>query len=197
MAVQPRGKVVIVSGPSGAGKTTVIQEVFRRSKLPLVRSISATTRPPRAGETNGVDYHFLSVDEFQNRRDKGEFLECCEVFKGGDWYGTLRSEVATGLSGGKWVVLVIDVQGAESVRKAFPDAVSIFIHPGSLDILERRLRSRGPEAEAVIQCRLARARQELELASQYGYVVVNDDLDRAVGEVCELLSQESEADRNA
>jgi len=106
------GRLVVISGPSGAGKTTLVERVFQKCPLPLVRSVSATTRPPRRGETNGVDYHFLSPEEFQARKNRGEFLECFEVFGRGYWYGTLSSEVATGLAAGKWVVLNIDVNGA-------------------------------------------------------------------------------------
>src|SRR5688572_12817880 len=105
------GHVVIISGPSGAGKSTVVNRLLEACKLPLAKSICATTRPSRQGEADGVDYHFLSRDEFFARRDRGEFLEHKEVFGQGRWYGTLKSEVTTGLNAGKWVVLEIDVEG--------------------------------------------------------------------------------------
>ena len=151
------GKLVVVSGPSGAGKTSVMQRVYQTCRLPLVRSVSATTRPPRDGESDGVDYHFLSDEEFQLRRKRGDFLECFQVFTQGYWYGTLRSEVTTGLAAGKWVVLEIDVQGALAIVGRFPTAITIFLRPGSRKELERRLRGRGTETEEAIRCRLAQA----------------------------------------
>ncbi len=192
-----RGRLVIVSGPSGAGKTTVLRGVFQRRPVPLVASVSATTRPPRPGETNDVDYHFLSQDEFDLLRERGDFIECFEVFGRGHWYGTLRDEVTSGLQAGNWVVLEIDVQGALSVMQRHSDAVSIFVRPGSIEELERRLRGRDTETEEAIRRRLAQARHELALADRYRYQVVNDDLDRAVQEICNILTQESEVGRDA
>ena len=191
----PKGRgerIVIVSGPSGAGKTTVMQEVLRRAPSPLIDSVSATTRPPRPGEVDGKDYHFLTNDDFQLRRQRGEFLECYQVFGKGHWYGTLLSEVTAGFLAGKWVVLNIDVQGALTVINRFADAISIFIRPGSLAELERRLRGRGTETEEAIQRRLARAKEELAFASRYRYNVVNDDFDQAVEEICNILTKEWE-----
>ncbi len=188
---------MIVSGPSGAGKTTVMREVYRQSPVPLVRSVSATTRPPRTGEADGVDYHFLTPEKFQSLRQQGEFLESFEVFGRGCWYGTLNSEVAPRFVDGKWVVLEIDVQGAAAVRRQFADAISIFLRPSSIAELERRLRGRGSENEASIQRRLARAQEELRWADQYQHQVVNDDIDQAVREICRILSQAWEAEQNA
>jgi len=189
-----QGRLVIVSGPSGAGKTTVLRKVFERSRQPLVASVSATTRPQRPGEVDGVDYHFLSEREFQLRRERGDFLECFEVFGRGHWYGTLREEVLSGLRAGKWVVLEIDVQGALAVMQEYPRAISIFVEPESLDELERRLRDRKTETEEAVQRRLAKARWELDRADRYRYRVVNADgeMDRAVREICDVLNQESE-----
>lgn len=197
MSRQRNGRIVIVSGPSGAGKTTVLSRVFERSELPLVASVSATTRPPRPGERDGVDYHFLSPEEFDDRRQRGEFLECFEVHQKGTWYGTLEREVLTGLSEGKWVVLEIDVQGALAVMAKYPDAVSIFIRPagGGLDELRRRLEGRGEPAQSIAR-RLETARRELDAARHYRYQVVNDRIDRAVGEICEILSREWEKARD-
>jgi guanylate kinase len=186
------GRLVVVSGPSGAGKTSVMQRVYQECRVPLARSISATTRPPRDGETDGIDYHFLSDEDFQIRRQKGEFLECFQVFGQGYWYGTLGSEVATGLGQGKWVVLEIDVQGAQAVMQRFPSVVSIFLRPSSQEELERRLRHRGTETEQSIQRRLGQAERELAVAGRYRYQVINDDLDQAVHEVCEILTREWE-----
>jgi guanylate kinase len=191
-----KGRLVVVSGPSGAGKTSVMRRVYRTCGVPLVRSISATTRPPRSDETDGADYHFLSEEEFASRRARGDFLECFQVFGRGYWYGTLRSEVATGLAAGKWVVLEIDVQGALAVMGQFPDAITIFVRPGSVAELERRLRGRGTETEEAIQRRLARANEELRLADRYRYQVINDQIDRAVDEICHILTQHGECLRN-
>ena len=178
----------MVSGPSGAGKTSVMRRVYQVCRLPLVRSVSATTRPPRNGETDGVDYHFLSDEEFDLRRKRGDFLECFQVFTQGFWYGTLWSEVTTGLAAGKWVVLEIDVQGAQAVAERFRDAITIFLQPGTREELERRLRGRGTETEEAIRRRLARADRELALAGRYQYQVINDDMDQAVQEICAILA---------
>jgi guanylate kinase len=184
--------VVVVSGPSGAGKTSVLHRVYESCPVPLTRSVSATTRPPRPGEIDGVDYHFLTHAEFQSHRERGDFVECFEVFSQGYWYGTLRSEVTTGLNAGKWVVLEIDVQGALTVMDQYADAIGVFIQPDSLEELERRLRGRGTETEEAIQRRLATARRELAVAARYQYHVINDDMDRAVREISDILTQEWE-----
>ncbi|NQU22824.1 MAG: guanylate kinase [Candidatus Nealsonbacteria bacterium] len=197
MSATDCGRLVIVSGPSGAGKTTLLRGVFQQCSLPLVRSVSATTRPPRPGEVDGVDYHFLTQDAFDLARQGGGFLECFEVFGRGHWYGTLLSEVTPSLDAGKWVVLEIDVQGAISVMQRYGDALSIFIRPASLEELERRLRGRGTEAEEAVKRRLNQAKRELTLADRYRYQVVNDEVDRAVQEICDILTQESETTRNA
>lgn len=182
------GKLIIISGPSASGKTTLMAKLFQRAPGPLTASVSATTRPPRPGEVDGRHYHFLSPEEFERRRKNGEFLECFEVYGRGYWYGTLRSEVDAGLKAGRWVVLEIDVHGALQVLERFPDAVTIFVHPGSLAELERRLRGRGTEQEADIQRRLATARDELQYISRYRHEVINDNLERAVDEICGLLN---------
>ncbi len=180
---------MVVSGPSGVGKTTVLRRLLASCPLPLRQSVSATTRPPRSGEVDEVDYHFLAQDEFARRREQGEFLECCEVFGQGWWYGTLLSEVTPSLEAGEWVILGIDVHGAQAVMDRFPEAITIFIRPSSLQVLEQRLRGRGTEDERSIQQRLARARRELALADRYRHQVVNDDLDHAVEEICNILTQ--------
>jgi guanylate kinase len=190
------GRVIVVSGPSGAGKTSVMQRVYQECRVPLVRSVSATTRPPRSGETDGVDYHFLSDKEFQLGRKRGDFLECFEVFAQGCWYGTLWLEVTTGLSAKKWVVLEIDVQGALAVLERFPDAITIFLRPSSQEELERRLRGRGTESEEAIASRLARADRELALANRYQYQVINDNMDQAVHDICRILTSQWEKCQN-
>ncbi|MFV0445149.1 MAG: guanylate kinase [Planctomycetaceae bacterium] len=181
-------QVVVLSGPSGSGKTTIVNRLLAESPVPLRMSVSATTRPMRPGETNGVNYHFLSQAEFDRRREAGEFLEFAEVHKSGFWYGTLRSEMDRIHASGCWALLEVDVHGALSVMQHYPEALSIFLETPSVDEYERRLRSRGTESETVIQRRLQTARSELELASRYRYRVVNDDLDRAVRSICDLLA---------
>ncbi|MGO8691779.1 MAG: guanylate kinase [Thermoguttaceae bacterium] len=189
----PRGRLVVVSGPSGAGKTTVLRRVLQSCRVPLAASVSATTRPPRPGETDGVDYHFLAPEEFDRRRRNGDFIECFQVFEEDDWYGTLRSEVSAGEQAGKWVVLNIDVHGALAVTEQFPDAITIFVRPSSLDELERRLRGRGTESNELIRRRLQTAKKELELADRYRYQVINDDVDLAVEQIDTILTQQWEA----
>jgi guanylate kinase len=196
MAEVPRGRLVVVSGPSGAGKTTVLRQVFACAPVPLVRSVSATTRASRPGEVDGQSYHFLSPADFQARRARGEFLECFEVFGEGHWYGTLRSEVDAGLKAGKWVLLEIDVQGAMAVVEKYPDAVTVFLRPPSLEVLEARLRGRRTESEQAIQRRLAQARGELALADRYAHRVVNEEGNeqRAAQEICEILKCQRRSD---
>jgi guanylate kinase len=186
----------VVSGPSGVGKTSVMREVYRTSRVPLIRSVSATTRPPRPDETDGLDYHFLTNGEFDLRRKRGDFIECVEVFGQTYWYGTLWSEVASGLNAGKWVVLEIDVQGALAVVERFPTAITIFLRPSSHEELERRLRGRGTETEQAIERRLAQADHELAQASHYQYQVINDDMNMAVRDIREILVIEWERTRH-
>ncbi len=186
------GKLVVISGPSGVGKSTVVREILKQFDGKLRLSISATTRPPRPGEQDAVHYHFLTDQEFSQRREAGKFVECIEVFGRGHWYGTLWSEVRPILAAGKWVLLEIDVDGAENIFKQFGlnqfDApVSIFLQPNTFEELEHRLRSRATENEEAIQRRLSVARHELELADRYEHQVVNDTVQRAVQEISQLL----------
>jgi guanylate kinase len=186
---QSPGKVVVISGPSGVGKTTVLKRLFERAPVPLVASVSATTRPPRPGEVDGEDYHFLSDEEFTRLHQRGDFLEAFEVFGRGYWYGTLLEEVTTGLQAGKWVVLEIDVQGALAVMERYPDAITVFLMPPSQEVLERRLRGRKTETDEVVGRRLDEARREMALAHRYRHRVVSDDVERTVNEICEILAR--------
>jgi guanylate kinase len=187
MQASAAGMLVIISGPSGAGKSTVVRQLLDQCDLPLRLSISATTRKPRPEEQEGRDYHFLSSSEFQRRREAGAFLECKEVFGRGDWYGTLRSEVEAGLTSGCCVLLEIDVEGALSVLEQRPDTITIFLHPGSMDELERRLRARATENEVSIQRRLEVARREMDYLSRYRFEVINRTVDQAVQDICNIL----------
>ena len=191
--MSPTGRIVAISGPSGAGKTTLVRCVFQHCPR-LVHSVSATTRPPRPGEVDGQDYHFLTPQEFERRRQAGQFLECFQVYGRDYWYGTLENAVTPSLCEGKWVVLEIDVQGTMAVLLRYPDAITIFVRPGSMEQLEFRLRNRGTESNEAIQRRLAVARHELACADRYQYHVLNDDLDRAVGEICDILIQQGVSD---
>jgi guanylate kinase len=183
-------KLIVLSGPSGVGKSTILKKLLVRHPGRLRLSVSATTRPPRQGEIDGVDYHFLSDTEFARRREAGEFLECCEVFGRGHWYGTLLEEVRSSRDSEKWVVLDIDVDGAEKVLRQFPDVLTIFLRPSSVQELERRLRARGTESPEAITRRLEVARRELARADQYRFQVVNDVVDRAVDEITDILTKQ-------
>jgi guanylate kinase len=186
------GKLIIISGPSGAGKSTVARRLLETCPAPLILSVSATTRPPRPGEKDGVDYHFLTSEEFAARRNRREMLECFEVFGRGYWYGTPREDVATSLAEGKWVVLEIDVDGAQTVLGEYPEAITIFVTPGSMEELERRLRGRGTESEETILRRLEVARREMDRATAYRHRVVNDEVERAANQICDLLKNDGD-----
>ncbi|MCS6850144.1 MAG: guanylate kinase [Gemmataceae bacterium] len=180
-----QGPLVIISGPSGSGKSTIVARLLATCGLPLRLAVSATTRPPRPSEVDGVHYYFWSRERFQDEVAAGAFLEWAEVY--GHLYGTLRREVDDPRSRGYGVILEIDVQGAAQVRQQCPDAVAIFIRTSSLDTYAQRLRQRGTEDPAALQRRLAAVCHELDQAPRYDYQVVNDDLEQAVAQVCDII----------
>lgn len=180
----PKGALIIISGPSGAGKGTLVDRLIARVPRLWV-SVSATTRAPRPGEVPGEDYIFISSEEFSRRIEAGDFLEWAEVH--GNRYGTLRSEVEARLAEGRDVILEIDPQGALQVKELMPEAVLLFIIAPSLDELERRIRTRGAETDEQIRTRLATAVRELELVECYDHVVENDDVARATDELVALI----------
>ncbi len=185
--VQSKGKLFVISGPSGAGKGTLRKELFRRVPN-LVYSVSVTTRKPRAGEKDGVDYFFISKEEFERMKRKGELLEWAEVH--GNLYGTPKKFVESKLKEGKSVVLEIDVQGAFQVKKSFPEAVLIFILPPSEEELIRRLKKRGTETEKEMELRLKNAQWEMGKMDVYDYAIINDDVERASDELVKIVTKE-------
>jgi guanylate kinase len=184
-------RVIVITGPSGVGKGTLIRGLLER--LPrLELSTSATTREPRPGEVDGVAYHFLSPEDFASRVAASEFIEHAEY--SGNRYGTLRSEVQRRLDQGRPVVLEIEVQGARQVREALPDAVAVFIAPPSLDALRARLVGRGTDTPEQVEARLRTAERELEAQDEFPHVVVNDRLQEATEDLVRVVS-EALADR--
>ncbi|MDM8245202.1 guanylate kinase [Collinsella tanakaei] len=179
-------KLFVISGPSGAGKGTLVARV-RELRPDLGLTVSATTREPREGEIDGTSYYFLTEEEFSRRLDADEFVEWANVH--GHRYGTLVSEVSSKLAAGSSLVLEIDVQGAFQVKERFPEAVLVFIMPPSLPVLQERLSNRGTESADSLALRLANAEREMALADRYDDVVVNDDLDRAVDELLAVLDK--------
>lgn len=186
--MKERGTLVVVSGFSGAGKGTVLAQVLAR-RPDLYFSVSFTTRAPREGEQDGVNYHFVTREEFQARIGRGEFLEYAEYV--GNYYGTSMQVIREKLERGIDVVLEIEIQGAAKVREKLPEAVSLFLVPPSFEELSRRLHARGTDSEEKIQQRLATAREEAKEIVNYDYIVVNDTVDHAVEEILAILTAES------
>ncbi len=170
MADVKKGVLLVVSGPSGCGKGTVL--AFVKEKGNYCYSVSATTRKPRVGEAHGVNYFFISKEEFEEKLRRGEMLEYTEY--SGNFYGTPKDYVETCLAEGKNVILEIETEGAMNIKRIHPEALLVFIAPPSLDVLEARLRGRGTETEDAIQRRLAKARVEMELVNEYDFAVVNE-----------------------
>jgi guanylate kinase len=181
-----KAPLIILAGPSGSGKSTIIARLLKERGLPLRLSVSATTRPARPYEKDGVHYYFWTREQFANQRQAGAFLEWATVH--GQWYGTLRSEVEEYRAQGIGVLLDIDVQGAAQVRAQYPDCLSLFIRTSSWEEYERRLRKRGEGADSIAR-RLATARRELERIGEFDHVIVNDDLEIAVAEVRKWIEQ--------
>ena len=183
------GKLIIFSAPSGSGKSTIIGRLMANKELNMAFSISCTSRPPRGTERDGVEYFFVTPDEFRRKIADGEFLEYEEVYKD-RYYGTLKSQVERQLEAGDNVVLDVDVKGACNIKQFYGDrALAVFIQPPSIDELRRRLEGRGTDAPAVIEDRLARAEFDLGFAPKFDKVIVNDDLDRAVSEALEAVRE--------
>lgn len=186
--VKPRGFALVISAPSGTGKSSITKGVLERDKR-CVLSVSATTRQPRAGEVNGKDYFFVSREEFERKQRDGELVEWTEF--AGNFYGTPRAFLEKVKAHGGVAILDIEIQGARQIRRTMPDAVTVFVAPPSMSTLEERLRRRGTETEEAIQKRLARVPLELAAAQEYDYLVYNDALEDAIGAVLEIIDVES------
>ena len=187
----PGALLVIISGPSGVGKDTIIDALRRRDRQPAFHYvITCTTRAPRTGEVDGVSYHFLTVERFLGLRDAGELLEANEVH--GNWYGTPRREVGAALAAGRDVILKIDVQGAQAVKERVPDALLVFVVPPSMEALFQRLRSRATESADELELRQRNAAIELARQGDYDRVVVNEtgEVERTAAEIEAIIEQE-------
>ena len=185
-----KGLLIVISGPSGVGKGTVRDKFVNDPQLNLAFSVSMTSRQPRAGEQDGVDYFFVTRERFEEALKNDELLEWTEFV--GNYYGTPLAPLNEKLAEGKTVFLEIEIEGALQVMKQFPDILSIFIVPPSFEELERRLRSRGTEDEATIEKRLEKAKEEISCRGRYKYNVINDDLDKAVREVYDIIHRDDE-----
>lgn len=183
---EKKGSIFIISGPSGCGKNTVYDALTKKTDS-LMQTVSVTTRAPRNGETDGVDYYFVSKDEFLKKIQDDEFIEY--VNYGENYYGTLKSEVERIISCGKNVVLVIEVRGALNIKKAFPEAVSIFILPPSEEELRKRILLRGENTPEELETRLSIAAEEMQFRENYDHCVVNDELDECVEEIFNIIEK--------
>ncbi len=181
------GRLVVVSGPSGVGKGTLVNRLLEVCKN-TQRGVTCTTRDPRPGEIEGVDYYFIKPEQFREMIEKGEFLEYAQVHL--NLYGTPVFSVSRTREKGIDVLLEIDYQGARAVKEKMPDTVMIFIAPPSMDELEQRLRGRGTESEEAVAKRLHNAQTEIDHIPMYDYLVVNDDIDTAAGELCSIITAE-------
>ncbi|MCG0274677.1 MAG: guanylate kinase [Thermosediminibacteraceae bacterium] len=182
-----RGLLIVLSGPSGAGKGTLCNLLLQR-RPELVLSVSVTTRPPRPGEVHGVNYYFTDVENFERMIEKGEFLEWAKVYN--NYYGTPKKFVEEQLQQGKDIILEIDIQGARQVKENCPDAVFIFILPPDIEELKNRIKKRGSETKESFDLRIKSAEEELKAVSDYDYAVVNDDLEEAVKKLESIIIAE-------
>ena len=182
-----KGLLIVLSGPSGTGKSTVCRALLKKHE-DIALSVSCTTRAPRKGETDGVSYFFIAQEQFSKMIEENAFLEYAQVFD--NYYGTPRSFVEQQLCAGKDVLLEIDVQGALKAKEAFPEGVYVFLVPPSRQELERRIRSRGTETEQQIATRLGKANAEMKLIRKYDYVIVNDEVEKVIGSVENVLAAE-------
>jgi guanylate kinase len=181
------GRLFVFTAPSGAGKTSLIDAVMREDQT-LKISVSYTTRAPRAGEKDGVDYHFIDQNTFLAMRERGEFLESAEVH--GNHYGTGKQVILDAVKRGDDLILEIDWQGAQQVRRLYPECIGIFILPPSVEELERRMRTRGQDAEEVIRRRVQNAREELSHAGEFKYAIINKDFETARRELASIIQRE-------
>ncbi len=179
------GSLFVIAAPSGAGKTTLTRMALAQNSR-LALSISTTTRAPRPGEENGVHYHFVSIETFKQMQVAGDFLESAEVH--GNFYGTSRQGIESLLAADRDVILEIDWQGAQQVRRVYPESVGVFIVPPSFDVLETRLQGRGQDSSEVIARRLANAREELQHLNEFPYVIINENLDEALAELLAVFA---------
>jgi len=182
-----KGKLFVVAGPSGAGKATLVRGLLAADAR-VQLSVSFTSRAPRDGEQDGRDYHFVSREEFLAMVNRGEFLEHAEVH--GNLYGTSQKWITDAMAAGQDILLEIDVQGAQQVRKIFGDEIGIFILPPSAEVLEQRLRNRGTDSEEAIVRRLANAREEIARLAEFDYVIVNEHIDQAVRDIIGIVRAE-------
>lgn len=182
-----RGKIIVLSGPSGVGKTTICDRLLA-SRSDLRYSVSATSRPKRSVEKNGREYIFMDVAEFRGKIEEGFFIEYAEVY--GNYYGTPAAALEQGLSAGYNILMDVDVQGARKLMNYYPDGIFIFIMPPDITELERRLKKRDTDHDAVIRKRLANARRELAYKNDYRYVIENRDLDETIARIASIIEQE-------
>ncbi len=182
------GKLIIFSAPSGSGKTTIVKQLLKKEKYSLCFSISATSREPRHNETDGIDYYFLSPEEFRSKVDNNEFLEWEEVYKD-KYYGTLKEEVERLLNKGRNVIFDVDVVGGLNIKKYYGEkALAVFVQPPSVEVLEQRLIARATDSEATIHIRIEKAAYELSFANKFDVVIVNDVLEEAIIDTERVLS---------
>ena len=177
--VEARGRMLLISGPSGCGKSTICRRLLEDPRV--VFSVSATTRPPRAGEVDGKDYHFLTKQDFRARIEAGDFIEYADVY--GNLYGTLRAPMREALAAGQVYLIEIDVQGALQLKDLEVPGTYVFVAPPSFEVLGERLAGRGTETPEILERRLRKAEDEYRERHRYDHIVINDDLDRAVGEI--------------